>query len=124
LPQIITKAKKDLYDDIYNLRVELHSFREEFKQHVKKQEAFNAEVKAMGGSTINFNSNNINNINNINKAKEKDDFAELQAFYIMLETRVNQIETKMADNFQKVNSDIERMGLRLELNLKCPESMI
>jgi uncharacterized protein YdiU (UPF0061 family) len=124
LPQIITKAKKDLYDDIYNLRVELHSFREEFKQHVKKQEAFNAEVKAMGGSTINFNSNNINNINNINKAKEKDDFAELQAFYIMLETRVNQIETKMADNFQKVNSDIERMGLRLELNLKCTESMI
>lgn len=78
----------------------------------------------MGGSTINFNSNNINNINNINKAKEKDDFAELQAFYIMLETRVNQIETKMADNFQKVNSDIERMGLRLELNLKCTESMI
>jgi hypothetical protein len=40
LPQMLLKSKKDLYDDIYNLRLEFHSFKEDFKNQLKIQEAF------------------------------------------------------------------------------------
>lgn len=38
LPAVLSKLRKEIYDDIFNVRAEVQTLREEMKSQLKKQE--------------------------------------------------------------------------------------
>jgi hypothetical protein len=100
LAGLLSSLKKEIYEDINSIRAEFQALREEMKSQAGRQEATNAELRSLAAR------------------EKKGDFAELQTHFFLLEAKLAQVDAKLADNYQRLSAEVEKVAGRLEGELK------
>lgn len=90
LPALMMKMKREFYEELHQLRLELHSFKDETRNQFKKHEKSINEILYTTPPSPG------------KASKDNSGLAELERFYFLLEAKIATIESKAGESRRKL----------------------